>query len=103
MTHHDHPKTGPKRGPGTRSRNGRGAHPWPAEKIPEPGYAYLATALPTPSTPQGPTRRVCWRCVRPLEASHDGHTSVLREEKPPDPAEQCPRCERSFGKRPAAP
>jgi hypothetical protein len=93
----------PRDGTNAGAKRGRGVHPWPAELTPEPGYAYRVTTLPTPYTPQGPTRRVCWRCVRPLEASHDGHTSVLREEKPPDPAEQCPRCERSFGKRPAAP
>jgi hypothetical protein len=81
------------------AKRGRGVHPWPAELTPEPGYAYRVTTLPTPYTPQGPTRRVCWRCVRLLEESHDGHTSVKDEPEPPKPGERCPRCERTFSER----
>jgi hypothetical protein len=103
MTYHDRTTAGNRRGPGPRRRTGRAAHPWPAELPHEPGYAYLVTALPTPYVPQGPTRRVCWRCVRPLKAGHDGHTAVKYEEAPPDPIERCPGCAGPFGERPAAP
>jgi len=79
----DHTNQAIKRGPVTRIRTGRGVRPWLPEVIGEPGWVSVVTRLPTLYAPPGPARRVCWRCVRPLDEHDGGHTMVWCEDAPP--------------------
>jgi len=95
MSSHDPTGAVTKRGPITRIHNGRGVRPWLPELVCDPGYVYLVAPAMTLDRPQGPARRVCWRCVVGVVDHVEGHASVDWEDAPAA-GERCSRCERSF-------
>jgi len=99
----DHTGAISKRGPITQTFNGRGVRPWLPAFVGDPGCVYPVAAAMSLYRPQGPSRRVCWRCVAGVMDHVDGHAATTWEDAPPAAGERCPRCERSFGERPASP